>query len=56
MHAPCHIQVGGEAFAVPETLLEAAVMHSDDAVRLEALELCCVCPRKAQLPGALEVR
>jgi hypothetical protein len=49
------LMVGGEAFALPAALLHAAVMHTEDAVRLDALELCCVCPRKAQLPGPLEV-
>eukprot|EP00850_Spirogloea_muscicola_P002969 SM000011S19147 [mRNA] locus=s11:1099628:1113160:- [translate_table: standard] len=40
---------------VPLAMLEAAMSHADDALRLDAAELVCLSPKTASLPSRLEL-
>ncbi|KAK3280677.1 hypothetical protein CYMTET_11497 [Cymbomonas tetramitiformis] len=49
------ILIEGQEFALPRAWLEAALVHAEESVRLDSLELCCVALRQAALPGSLEL-
>jgi len=51
------VHPGGEiACTAPEALLLHCVQHADSAVRLDAMEMLCSCPRLTELPSLVEAR
>ncbi|KAK9830799.1 hypothetical protein WJX74_007694 [Apatococcus lobatus] len=47
---------GHEPLGLPHTLLEQAVIHSSESLRIDVMQLACLHPRSTAFPGVAELR